>query len=120
VDGGLDVLKYHHRWYHHQTFDSLLPKSAGLFESNRSVQWCSQVCIPVLGPEHYKQSSRWFRYEDKPDLCAMDSVQEENESDLEDKNSTQIQIAPVGDKETFHHMQEKSTALARADFKTIR
>ena len=36
MDGGLDIMKYHHQWYHCQTFDKLLPDMSGLFLSNRT------------------------------------------------------------------------------------
>jgi hypothetical protein len=38
-DGRLDIQKYHHRWYHRQTFDRLFPYMATVFPINQSSRW---------------------------------------------------------------------------------
>ena len=33
LDGGIDIMKFNHCWYHRQTFDRLYPEQASIFTS---------------------------------------------------------------------------------------
>jgi hypothetical protein len=118
MDGGLDIHKYHPRWYHRQTFDTLLPELAGLFERNRSAEWRSQVSQPLANLHMQRPVDGTGNDAENDteniDPGSIDAAPDNDTSVTDAENSSRIRISPSGEKVTFHHITERCTELARA------
>jgi hypothetical protein len=67
MDGGSDIFKYHHRWYHQQTFDKIFPNLAAVFHSNRSLPHCNPVSNGTAGIKDLQASESWMPLGDDDD-----------------------------------------------------
>ncbi len=124
MDGGLDICKYHHRWYHRQTFDKLLPNLAAVFHSNRSLPRCnpagiedvqtSEPVLPLGDDDDSLDGGAIDFQEEDGDRNPPGSPIDDNDSDSDKENPRPPKMAPVGDKVTFQQLQERANELGRA------
>jgi hypothetical protein len=104
-DGQLDIQKYHHRWYHRQTFDRLFPYMATVFPTNQSSRW-SDTEHTINDPADLQQANGSEITEDGDGAATFHVNNNEELAEAEDGGAFDFDMGMPddGDKENFTSM----------------
>ena len=107
VDGGIDIYKFHHRWYHRQTFDRLHPEMAVVFNHPNPHLPLTNVGV---GDELNHDDGDSFSAAGEND---DDNIDDDGNAMVDvDKENVTAPTQPIGDYVSFQQVVSRASDLA--------
>jgi hypothetical protein len=112
VDGGIDIFKFNHRWYHRQTFDRLHPDMAVVFNHRNPL--LPSTNVEVMDNKPSSDNEAEFEAggdNDNDDFGDDGNGLDESASGVDKENVTAL-TQPTGDYVSFQQVVSRASDLA--------